>query len=462
MMDNKFVVLKFGGSSQCLNGKNVIVKKINSYIAEGLNVFLVISAVGKTTDNLYKLVKFEDSYQNIVDDHRKYCESIDVNFDCIKDKLNELKRDINEYTMDSSLDITQHKIKIISYGEILATIIVHNFLLNSSIDNQLIHSRLFIKNKSSSKYIDPITLNIDGEFYCNDLDLVNIIKKKVCVTQGFICSTSDDKFCILTRSGSNTTAALIANALNANRLEIWTDVNGLYTTDPRKNINAKLIPRISYVGAQESGSMGSKVIHPLSINPCKQKNIPIFIKNTFEPSEIGTEICLWDGLDAERMACIDNVTLFKISSDDMPYKSGILGDIFNMFAKTNVSVDIVNTSEFEVVISTNEKSQIKLNDLFKKLSNNYKDSVVMITNCSKVSVLSGNIYKFTRPYKDNLIIRMANAIQKFRSKLHSELDYVENIYITQYGSNNLSISYIVDSKYSQILSNVLHDNLVYE
>lgn len=449
---SKLIVLKFGGSSQCQEGLKTILGKINEYQNLHYKIILVISAVGKTTNHLYDITKFNNKYDTIYSEHKLFCSLIDISFTEVEQLLIELKQDIENYNSKPFIDSIQQKIKIISYGEFIASKIVHLFLIKNGTFNDYLNSHMFIKNTATSDMIDVDNLNIKGKFYCDKLVIDNIVNNSsnsVFVTQGFVAKTKDNKYAVLTRSGSNTTASLISAKLDAERLEIWTDVCGLYTSDPRKIQNAKLIPYISYEVAQESSAWGTQLIHPYSIVPCEKKNIPIYIKNTFDPNSAGSII---NGKpktnDNIYLVCIQNsITTFKIKSLDMSDEFGCASDIFDNFKKEKININIITTSQFEISTTTNENDKNKLEKIKERIElGDYK--VNMVENCSIVSIIADNI-------NNNLKVQ---NVHKLVSELISGLN--ERIYITHYSSNNMTLSYVVNEKYSLRIAKLLHEQLI--
>jgi aspartate kinase len=449
--NNMAIVLKFGGSSQCAKGLNVMKDKICE-LSDKYQVFLVVSAVGKTTNNLYSVLKGEFGFYDIIyETHMNLCEELCINHRILHKILDDLKEDILSFYSDTTIDLTQQKIKIISYGEILSSTIVNEYLTKCFIPNLLVNARLFIKNKSHSSEIDDFTLNIKGEFYCDAEYAINTIYcHNIVVTQGFIASTSNNKYCILTRSGSNTSASLIASAIDAIRLEIWTDVNGLYTTDPRKVKEAKLIKNVKYKVAQESATMGSQLVHPLSIEPCELKSIPIYIKNTFNAECEGTIINCKDMYIENKVhliVCQSNVTIFQIESLDMNEGSGFLSEMFNVFKEENINLNIVTTGQFLVTTTTNEKSEIKINKAVYKLSKKYR--VNIIPKCSIVSIIANNI-------SDNdAILNIHMIINKFKKKFDKS-----PIYLIHQSPNDMALSYVVNEKIADEFTQILHNELI--
>ena len=445
---NKYIVLKFGGSSQCLEGINVILDKIREYTNSGYKIILVISAVGKTTNNLYGIVNFvPNSFETIYLIHKQYCESIGVNFSEIEHLLDQLKFDMLDYKYKPFGNSSQLKLKIISWGEILASKIVHMALTKNDITNEYLNAHQFIRNRSHSDLIDHDTLNLRGEFFCDTMTLNQLIAEyDVCVTQGFVATTSDNKLCVLTRSGSNTSAALIANAVGAERLEIFTDVSGLYSGDPRKISNTKIIPFVGYDVCLEASTAGTQLVHNQSLGPCKEKHIPIHIKNTFNPNSIGTIINGFESSTIDDVYLIsiqNNITIFKISSLDMFEEYGFMHNIFSVFNDERIVVDIVTTSLCEVTTTTNEKSSIKINRTKQRLAEKYK--VELIENCAIVSVIANDVLQNKK-------------IAKVQKKVNSS--DIKPMHISVPSSNRLTWSYVVDESKASELANLLHENLL--
>lgn len=448
-MSDKFIVMKFGGSSQCLQGMTVILQKIKEYLTSNYKIILVISAVGKTTNNLYGIVNFvENSFESIYDVHKKLCESIDLDFTELEKCLELLRSDMLDYKYKPFSDLLQLKLKIISWGEILASKIVHGYLNKNGISCEYLTAHSFIKNDNISTNIDSDTLNLKGEFYCDKTMLLNMIgtTNNVFVTQGFIATTADNKYCVLTRSGSNTSASLIANAVDAEKLEIFTDVSGIYSGDPRKMENTKVIPRAKYDICLEASSMGTNLIHPFSIRPCLEKNIPIHIKNTFDPTCEGTIITSAVECTKSSVYLIsvqDNVTIFKIYSLNMSEGHGFMADIFTVFKQEKIDVNIVITSQFEITTTTNEKSVTKIERTKQRLSEKYQVNVTQ--DCAIVSIIAENVL-------------YNKKIDKARSLVLQ--NKIKPIYISVPSSNNLTWSFVVDQSNSQLLANLLHEYFI--
>lgn len=437
----KSIVFKFGGSSQCYDGYQVILKNIMNNKHKKL--FIVVSAIKPITNLLYKIInKEKNTFSDIKSLHYNLCEKLKVDTPKIKNILTNLKTDISLLDSDPLINLTQHKIKIISYGEILSSTILHEFLSTNGINNKLLNARNFIISERSHNTIDPITLDQLGVFRCKD-EISYYINKDIdiYVTQGFISSTIDNRLCLLSRSGSDTTGSLIANALNAERYEIWTDVDGIFTSDPREIKEAHVISKINYNICKEISSWGSQVIHPHCIKPCQDKDIPIYIKNTFNPKAVGTVI---NGFKVtnNNVYCIVNQrnnTVYSVNTKDMWNNTGFAAEIFNIFAKHQLDINIITTDNFSITLTTNESSYEKKTRVYNELNNKY--NVKMIEDCSIVTIVAENILE--------------------NSTIRNALDYIKDIgkdhlHITHHSTNNISVSYIVDSDVSENLTRLFH------
>jgi aspartate kinase len=389
------IVYKLGGTSQCKQGYDRLIREIKNKFSENKHskIFIVLSAVSCVTNNLVKFTETKNySYiDNVLELNYKLIRDLKLNeieFENIKNKLLEL---CSNYVKSFDMTDIYEKSEIIGYGEVFSTNILFKYIdydcdfkykdltLNNSYD--------YIKSKK-----EIFQCNSDTEFYA-DFDKFNNFNTEcnINIFQGFIGSTPSGKKVLLGRGGSDTTGALIASAISAERYEVWTDVDGIYTADPRI-FNAQLIDKIDYELIQELASMGAKVMHPLSIKPCFDKNIPIYVKNTFNQLALGTKITNLIECDLELVyfcAIQKNETLFKIRSLDMWNSVGFLNDIFRQFSENNININIVTTSQFSVSATTNEQNKYKLLEVKQKLSEKYDVQVIM--DCYVISIVKRNI-----------------------------------------------------------------------
>jgi aspartate kinase len=399
-------VYKLGGTSQCSTGYNKMCNEIKKN--QDKNIFIIMSAISGVTNNLVKFTEtknlnyiyyveescnklYNDMYQNcswndtaiLHEFKRVYIEKIDKLFELTK-----------KYIFKYDIDDIYIKSEIIGYGEILSTTLFSIYLESNQIKNKLLNSYNHIYSKK-----EIYQCNTQTEFYCKDLSDIIDGNIKVYILQGFIGSTPSNKSIILGRGGSDTTGALVAKTVQAEKYIVFTDVDGIYTSDPRIFKNSIHIKSLDYELCQELSAMGAKVMHPLSIKPCADMNIPIIVKNTFSESD-GTIIC--DDKSNETFYAIQNKqTVFKIKSLDMWNSYGFITDIFRRFSENRIDINIVTTSQFSISATTSEKNIYKLKEIKDNLSDKYE--VEMINDCTIFSIVKRNIKEILSELNLNLI-----------------------------------------------------------
>ncbi|WP_113524943.1 lysine-sensitive aspartokinase 3 [Escherichia coli] len=185
------------------------------------------------------------------------------------------------------------------------------------------------------------------------LQLLPRLNEGLVITQGFIGSENKGRTTTLGRGGSDYTAALLAEALHASRVDIWTDVPGIYTTDPRVVSAAKRIDEIAFAEAAEMATFGAKVLHPATLLPAVRSDIPVFVGSSKDPRAGGTLVCnktenppLFRALALRR-----NQTLLTLHSLNMLHSRGFLAEVFGILARHNISVDLITTSEVSVALT---------------------------------------------------------------------------------------------------------------
>jgi aspartate kinase len=389
-----YIVYKLGGTSQCKIGYDRLINQIKENIINKKQNIVVLSAVSGVTNNLIKFTETKDlKYIDIVLElNYKLITELKLNekvFDSVKNNLLNL---CEKYIKSFDISDIYEKSEIIGYGEVFSSNIFYKYIITTTSefiipDIKLFDSYDYIKSKKEIYQCNSTT-----EFYFDKTKFYIItIQNEVNIFQGFIGSTPSRKKVILGRGGSDTTGSLIASAINAEFYEVWTDVDGIYTADPRI-FPATLIDKIDYELVQEIASMGAKVMHPLSIKPCFDKNIPIYVKNTFNESAKGTIITILnecEHIDNKFYAIQKNETIFKIKSLDMWNSIGFLNDIFRKFSENKIDINIVTTSQFSISATTSEQNKYKLMEIKEILADRYE--IEMINNCTILSIVKRNI-----------------------------------------------------------------------
>jgi aspartate kinase len=427
MDQSNIIVMKYGGTSQKNTTYNMILKRINEN--KDKKFVIVLSAMSGVTNKLLQYESTKDTYYfyDVLKSNSFLAKQVNVEIDDICDNINKLSLNLNSL---------ENVISFIAQGEYLTCNILYRFLNANGIDCDFISSLDVIESNCEN-----FGIYNKGEFIVHSEKIINSFKtKNVVIIPGFSARTPSNKTCLLGRGGSDTTGSILAAKLNASSYEIWTDVNGIYSSDPRKIHNTFINEIIDYKVAQEVAAMGAKVIHPYCIIPCARKNIPIYIKNTFKPNETSTIICNNSSNDVYAITLQDNVKVFKITSFNMWNNYGFVHDIFTIFKEYNVDINIINTSQFNITTTTDENDMHKLWEICAKLEL-MKYQVELTFNNSIVSVVGNNI-----KYLNN-IGELFKIIQKF------------NIITTSYSSNDMTLSFVINTDESLILAQSLHNTV---
>lgn len=353
------VVKKFGGTS--VKDDIAILRVIDICKSEKLNSVVVVSAFSGVTNSLVEL--FESAKANnttrastIIEELRSRHIMTAQKLKCSEETIELINTTLTQLhlILDALViirEFTQRSNAVfLATGEILSSLIIADAFFQSGIIAKHIDSRelIYTEEKFVDAEVDILkTREITQKQISKAFTQSNI---KICVCGGFIASTLSGQTSTLGRGGSDYTAALIAEACKAERLEIWTDVDGILTSDPRKVPNTKLIKEISYDEAAELAFYGAKVLHPKTIYPAVEAEIPVFVLNSFNPKNTGTKIIphtIWKNR-IKAIAFRENVTVINVSSSRMLGTYGFLANVFDVFKKHQIPIDLVATSEVSI------------------------------------------------------------------------------------------------------------------
>ena len=239
---------------------------------------------------------------------------------------------------------------ILSYGEQFSSNIFAEVLRSIGVNAEQFDVRQVMKTNS---LYGAAAVDLEQVQSHTDEILKPLLAEKVIVTQGFIGQDGLGNTTTLGRGGSDYSAAILAEALHADNLAIWTDVSGIYTTDPRITSQARAIPEISFDEAAEMATFGAKILHPATLIPAMRKNIPVFVGSSKEPEKGGTRIqqTVDSNPTYRSIALRREQTLVTVKSPAMLHASGFLAKVFAILAKHELSVDLVTTSEISVALT---------------------------------------------------------------------------------------------------------------
>ncbi len=450
-------VLKFGGTSvgtvESLRNVKMIVESCNE------PVIVVVSALGGLTDQLINTaqlaskgdVSFLESFAKIVERHNNVIDNI-----VPKEKLLDVKSIVNPLLEELGniyrgvnliRDLSERTLDIIvSYGERLSSVIISR-IINKA---QHFDSRNFIKTeKQFGKHIlsNEVTQSLIHSTFDNN-------NFEVAIVPGFIASNIDGDITNLDRGGSDYTAAILAATLDASSLEIWTDVDGFMTADPRVINNAYVIDHLSFIEAMELCNFGAKVIYPPTIYPVYHKNIPIKIKNTFNHTAPGTLISEQrpsaEGKAIKGISSINDTCLITVAGLGMVGIIGINARIFNALAKNGVSVFLVSQASSENNISFAVKNADAdlavhvLQDEFSiELQSGEITEIIPERNLATVAIVGENM-----KHSPGIAGKLFNTLG--RNGI--------NVIACSQGASETNISFVIDLKNLRKALNVIHDS----
>lgn len=430
--------MKFGGTSVA---NSDAVTRVISTVRGRLDEkpVVVVSALSKVTDLLYK-ISDEAARRNRsgamellgqlrsrhLDLAGELMPDDPVQCGTAKEKVNEICDALTSF-VDAVCAVGElsprSKAIIISNGEYLSSNVICCTMNASGIRTNYIDARRMIVTDDNYLKGDP------------DMDAISSRAPGVVlgayeyadavITQGFVSATAEGEPTVLGRGGSDYSASLIGMAIDATRIEIWTDVDGVRTADPRRVENTKCLDKISFEEAAEMAHFGAKVLHPLTIEPAVRKNIPIYVLNSMNPEGKGTAILqssfIEDGVKS--VSCKENILVINIFSTKMINTSGFLKKVFAIFSEFKVSVDLISTSEANISVTVDATQDITgVVSALSEFADVYVDS-----DKSQVSVIGKNI------------VNLKGLLEQTFAPLRDC-----KIYMISQGASYVNISFVVD------------------
>ena len=433
------IVLKFGGTSV---GNADNIKKVSNIVkAYDQPKIVVLSAVAGTTNSLVGINNFLSSGDQkgalrVLNELREsYIKLIDALYSSETYRKKAFK------FLEDSFNFLQSLIKndggnqkvIIAQGEIISTNLFQIYQTEIGINTKLLSALDFM---SLDKFDEPDSETIKARLKC-------VLEKEegytTYITQGFICMNSNNEIDNLKRGGSDYSASLIGAAIGASEIQIWTDIDGMHNNDPRYVENTFSIDEISFDEAAELAYFGAKILHPQSIIPAQKNNIPVLLKNTFNPNDKGTIIKNCHiGKGVRAIAAKDGIVAIKIKSYRMLMAYGFLKNIFEVFEKYQTAIDMITTSEIAVSLTIDNTTHLDkiLNEL------NAFGKVEHDTNMS-IICLAGD---FSHSGK-GISASVLNAVKEVPIRMIS------------YGGSKFNMSLLVDTKDKVSALNLLNDSL---
>jgi aspartate kinase len=396
-------VFKFGGASvKDAEGVKNVARVLES---QGFDAcLLVVSAMGKTTNALEQVVdlyfKKDDYTENIVQIKRNHIQIAEGLFTGENEVFNQISLffdDLESFLRrNKSPNYSFVYDQVVSCGEMISSKIVSEYLNETNYSNQWLDARDYIKTDETYRE-GVVNWQKTGAF-------IRTLQKDVSyVTQGFIGSDENNFTTTLGREGSDYTAAVFAYCLDADALTIWKDVPGVMTGDPRKFEEVKLLANISYEEAIEMAYYGASVIHPKTLQPLKQKNIPFFVKSFLDPKKDGTKVSLTKkNQEIETYILKENQHLMRIATRDFSFiAEDHISQIFNLLAKFKIKVSLMQNTAISLALCLEDKYG-NIDSFNTELAGEFNTET--IKNVSLFTIRNTDLKELSKFYKDKKVL----------------------------------------------------------
>jgi diaminopimelate decarboxylase/aspartate kinase len=499
--NSDWIVMKFGGTSvsTATNWRN-IADLIQNRLDDGFRVFVVHSALKDVSNTLEEILESTSSEENsecltkLKQQHYDLADALEINGSLLLDSLfqeleeliarvqllHEVTHAPNTVVSDTdyinpselgtlhntdsfeqnwknsevkgyrSVDNIRTRARVMLLGEIMSTRLGASYLDSLNIDVHWQDARDILKSRMRAHCsVAQSYLSATCDYEADPAMASELSNNgKVILTQGFIARNAHGDTVLLGRGGSDVSAAYFAAKLQARRLEIWTDVPGIFTADPKLVPSARLLVSLHFDEAQELVSSGSHVLHPRCLPPLHQYSIPLFIRCTEAPHISGTIISSMTnemGPQVKGIASRNNLTLVSMDSVGMWHEVGFLAYVFTCFKNHGVSVNLISTSETNVTVSVDTVDGMLAGgteySLIKDLQ--LRCRIKIIRNCAAVSLVGRKIR--------TILPRIAPAFEVFEE---------EKIHLVSQAADDLNFSFVIDQEQAPKLINKLHASII--
>ena len=452
-----WVVLKFGGTSVSTRPRwDKIAAIAKGKRTQGKHVLIVVSALSGTTDKLKAICdghadagKCRAVADEIIARHRAMFAELELKdaggLDAWLAKLEQLLADPRR--AEGALT---WQAEVLALGEMMSSTLGAAYLSASGLPTQWLDSRQHLlsealPNQSAwGRYLSAQVPTARDDALIAKLPT----RGETFITQGFMARNAAGETVILGRGGSDTSASYFGALLDAEIVEIWTDVAGMFSANPRSVPNARLLSRLDYEEAQEIATTGAKVLHPRCINPVREAGVPLAIKDTNYPEFAGTEICaaVADALPSVKaISSRSGITLISMESIGMWQQVGFLADVFEIFKRHGLSIDLVGTAETNVTVSLDPSENLVNTDVLSALCTDLAAicRVKVIAPCAAITLVGRG---------------MRSMLHKF-STILAEFGSLR-VHLISQSSNNLNLTFVVDESAASDLVPQLHDLLI--
>jgi len=455
--NSKWVVMKFGGTSVSTADKwKNIADRIRNRVEAGFRLVVVHSALTGVSNALEEILlsaisgETSEHFTVLKQQHYDLADALGLDGPSLLDAaLQELGQLIAGVRLAHEVSV-RDRVRILSLGEIIATRLGASYLESLGIDVHWQDAReILTSDTRANRSVTQSYLSATCDYEADPLLARELAGHgKVILTQGFIARNAQEETVLLGRGGSDTSAAYFAARLQARRLEIWTDVPGMFTADPKLVPSARLLVALHFDEAQELASTGSHVLHPRCLSPLRRYGIPLFIRCTAAPHISGTVISSVTSEtepQVKGIASRKGLTLVSMDGVGMWHEVGFLADAFSCFKRHGVSVDLVSTSETNVTVSIDTGDGMLAEDTEQALVTDLEllCRVKIIGNCAAVSLVGRKIR--------TILPRIAPALEVFEE---------EKIHLVSQAANDLNFSFVIEQEQAPKLVRKLHASII--
>ena len=457
MSQQQIVVLKFGGTSVSTRERwETILGVVREHLEGGRRPVIVCSAVSGVSNSLEGLLpaavrgEHEPVLEAIRDAHAELAAQLEVDADAL---VGEPLEGLARVALGTSLTgVYSPKLvaRVMSAGELMSTRLGEAFLRQQGLEVRWQDARQWlraVRQPNAHENRHYLSAACDYTPDAEQRRAVLGAEAPVVLTQGFIARDEHDETVLLGRGGSDTSAAYLAARLGATHLEIWTDVPGMFTANPRDVPGARLLRQLGYDEAQELATMGAKVLHPRCIDPVRRHDIPLHIRCTPHPDLEGTIISAAApdfGAQVKAISAKGGVPLISMETVGMWQQVGFLADVFEAFKRNGLSVDLVATSETNVTASLDPQANALDDEILGGLLEDLRPicRARQIGPCAAVSLVGHDIRA--------ILHRLGPALEVFEE---------HRIYLMSQAASDLNMTFVVDEEQAARLVRKLHAQL---
>lgn len=451
-----WVVLKFGGTSvSAAQHWQTIASQIDRVRQDGGRPVVVCSALAGVSNQLEALPTralkgdIAPTLEALRAQHRALATALQIELpEAVLTILDEIERRARGISLMQEAS-PRSRAWLLAQGELLSTHLGHAWLVASGRAVAWHDARTLLTSAEPASEVARTWLSA----YCGHHADPEVEQRLLAtpadawITQGFLAADPQGQTVVLGRGGSDTTAALLAARLQARACEIWTDVPGLFTANPRQVPEARLLRQVDYDEAQELATTGAKVLHPRCIPPVRAHQIPLFVRSTLHPALPGTQICEPTEAIAAQVKAIStktNVTLVSMETFGMWQQVGFLADIFGVFRTHGLSIDLVSTSEINVTVSLDVAANATNGETLERLLRDLAPycRATLIENTAAVSLVGSGIR--------SVLHRLGGVFKQFEE---------QPIHLLSQAANDLNLTVVVDAERAEGIVRRLHAEL---